>query len=292
MRYQRSIETRSELDTQGAPIKLREQFSRQFWSDIKCGCHQREFREKEKGNMLCDGAHGSSTIHKPGLDFSSHRFNVAHSPSAQNPSSNMIPRSLQQNKGLHKQSIQFQIFSAIRKNQQGGFNGVSFNSSQTLAFPKITGSMIDGPQANFSLPTIDRTLPQRTNFRVAAMERHQELLQFFREPTEISARTKLEAVEIDENAETNQTSGANNIRQLPSVEVREAAANAADEASDTNIIRPSLQLRIAGEMEISRRRNQHSKAHVRKLLCRIYYNPHPDLSNVPEHVGSSIEDFF
>ncbi|APA14847.1 hypothetical protein sscle_13g096170 [Sclerotinia sclerotiorum 1980 UF-70] len=118
--------------------------------------------------------------------------------------------------------------------------------------------MIDGPQANFSLPTIDRTLPQRTNFRVAAMERHQELLQFFREPTEISARTKLEAVEIDENAETNQTSGANNIRQLPSVEVREAAANAADEASDTNIIRPSLQLRIAGEMEISRRRNQHS----------------------------------
>ncbi|CAD6446486.1 13d48410-a715-4a1b-8e52-beb193bef080-CDS [Sclerotinia trifoliorum] len=94
--------------------------------------------------------------------------------------------------------------------RQARFNGVSWNSSQTCALQQMTDGMIDDPQANFSLPTVDRISSQRTIFRATPIKRHRELLQSF------------QAAEIDENAEINQMPGANNVRPLPSTQIAEA----------------------------------------------------------------------
>ncbi|KAF7860794.1 hypothetical protein EAF04_008312 [Stromatinia cepivora] len=123
-------------------------------------------------------------------------------------------------------------------NRQARFNGVSSTPSQTSEFPQMTHPVIDGSQANFSLSPVDHTLPRRTISGVVGVEAPREVHWLFRNSPGRPEIRLSEAVGVDENAEINQVPSANNIRPLPSAQLAEATANAANESAGTNIIRP------------------------------------------------------
>ncbi|KAJ8061299.1 hypothetical protein OCU04_010362 [Sclerotinia nivalis] len=118
MMYQGSNETRSELDTQGAASSYESNSTTTPSPTSSVVNTEESFRENEEEHMLNEGAQGSTMMHEPSLDFSSHQFNFENSPPAHDPSSIMIPENPQQNEGLHTQSSQSQSSSAIQTNQQ------------------------------------------------------------------------------------------------------------------------------------------------------------------------------